>query len=530
MSSNIDVLIVGAGPVGLFCAHELIRHGLTCRIIDKKESLSEHSKALGIHIRTLDLLEDCGLLNDVLKQGHKINGILFKSRGKTLINASFADIIANRHYLIDLPQNKTEAILYQSIRDKGVDVEWNTELTHVTQSPGEITATIKKPNNKIELFSTSWLIACDGAHSTVRHQVDAEFKGSAYKQGWWLADLLVNWQVPEDHMSVFINNKGPLACFPMGNKRYRLVMTAPKDSMGDPSLEDIDREFKQRSSDAATLSDPYWLCQFSIHHRQIDHYRYDRIFFAGDAAHIHSPMGGQGLNTGIQDVYNLAWKLALVEKRKAKPKLLDSYHDERFAVGHDVLKKTDIMTRMMLLTNPLLIAIRNRYLSIMSSFNIVKNFMARDIAELAISYAKSPIVHQSGRIKHLKIGEYLPTFELLDPVTRQQHNSLAITQGILHHVFIFSGFKNKQYAELIKTANTLAEKYPDSLKVHLITPELVDSKNEKITFWLDDKKEAHHFLRLNKPALFLVRPDKYVGFIQKPIDEQRFMKELYLSC
>lgn len=527
-SKNVDVLIVGAGPVGLFCANELIRHGLTCRIIDKKKTTSEHSKALGLHIRTLDVFEDTGLLHEVLEQGHRVDGVLFKSAGKTLINATFAKLEANRHFLIDLPQNKTEAILYKSLQNKGLDVEWETELTQLNQSPSEITATLKKPNNKIELFHANWLIACDGAHSTTRHQVDAQFKGSSYKQGWWLADLLVDWQVPDNRMAMYINDHGPLACFPMGNKRYRLVMTAPQNNNATPSLDDINYAFTQRSSDPAHLSDPYWLSGFSIHHRQIQHYRYDRVFFAGDAAHIHSPMGGQGLNTGIQDIYNLAWKLALVEQRKAKAELLDSYHAERFPVGHEVLKKTDRMTRIILLKNPLLVALRNKLISFIASFDRVKNFMAKDLAELAICYAKSPIVYQSGCTKKLKAGSYLPSFQLFDSITQEEKSSIDITQGTVHHLFIFCGLKNKKYAELVQLANSLAKSYPHSIKVHLIQEKQSTDNNKLITHWEDKALNAHKKLGLNKPSLILVRPDKYIGIVQKPINEKKLLKHMYL--
>lgn len=529
MSQNIiDVLIVGAGPVGLFCANELTRHGLTCRIIDKKTNLSQQSKALGIHIRTLDVLEDCGLIDEILKQGHQVDGVLFKSRGKILVNATFAEIEASRHFLIDLPQNKTEAILNKSLQDKSLQVEWETELTHLIQTPDEITATIKKPNNKIELLSTNWLIACDGAHSTVRHQLNAEFKGAEYKQAWWLADLLIDWQVPDNRMAIYISDKGPLACFPMGNKRYRLVMTAPQNSTSTPSLEDINHVFKQRSSDPATLSDPIWLTQFSIHHRQIQQYRYDRVFFAGDAAHIHSPMGGQGLNTGLQDAYNLAWKLALVEKRKAKPELLNSYHAERFPVGHGILKKTDKMTRAMLLTSPFLITVRNAFIGFMASFNCVKNFMAKDLAELSISYAKSPVVHQSGHIRHITAGDYFPVFYLMDPSTQTKINSTAVVQGTLHHLFIFVGLNDKKMPQLITLASSLAKKYSQSIEIHLVLNNKSDKRDEKITFWTDEQQQVHKYFGFKKPGLLLVRPDKYIGMIQKPVNEKKLIEQLYL--
>lgn len=525
--NNIDVLIVGAGPVGLFCANELTRHGLTCRIIDKKVNLSKHSKALGIHIRTLDVLEDCGLIKEVEQQGHQVEGVLFKSQGKTLVNATFAGVEASRHFLIDLPQNQTEAIFNQGLQEKGIEVEWESELTHLVQSPNEITATLKKPNNKVELLNANWLIACDGAHSTVRHQVGAEFKGSAYKQAWWLADLLVDWKVPDNRMAIFISKNGPLACFPMGNKRYRLVMTANQDSVTDPSLEDIKNEFKRRSSDQATLSNPIWLSQFSIHHRQIQQYRYDRVFFAGDAAHIHSPMGGQGLNTGIQDVYNLIWKLALVAKRKAKPELLDSYHAERFPVGHGVLKKTDVMTRMILLTNPLAISARNAFIGFITSFKSVKNTLAKDIAELAISYAKSPVVFQSGGTKKIKAGDFFPDFQLIDSATQKPMMTNTITQGTHHHLFLFSGIKPKNNTDLISLAEALAEQYQHTIKVHLILANKPEHIHWNTQTWLDNQ-DIHQRFGIKKPTLIVVRPDKYIGLLKNPINKKTSIDEMYL--
>ncbi len=526
--NNVDVLIVGAGPVGLFCANELNRHGLTCRIIDKKSHISEKSKALGIHIRTLDVLQDTGFIKEILMQGHPVEGVVFNSNGTILVTITFADIEANRHFLIDLPQDKTEAILYQSLGQKGINVEWETELTDVTQSPTEITATIKKSNNKIELFNANWLIACDGAHSTVRHKLNAEFKGDKYQKAWWLADLLIDWDVSDKHMSLYINNRGPLACFPMGDKRYRLVMTAPEGSTADPTLDDIVQEFKQRSSDAAILTNPIWLSQFTIHHRQIQQYRYDRIFFAGDAAHIHSPMGGQGLNTGIQDIYNLVWKLALVEKGKAKPELLNSYHEERFPVGHAVLKKTDKMTRLILLTNPLLIRLRNSFIRLLFNLRTVRNFIIRDTAELSISYAKSSIVHHSGSARHLIPGEYLPTFELMNPLTNRLASSTVITQGTEHHLFLFAGMNNKKIAELVRIANSIANKFPSSIKVHLILINKSDLTNTISNQWIDEHLQIHKQFDLTKPTLLLVRPDKYIGFLQKPVNEQNLIEQLYL--
>lgn len=526
--NNIDVLIVGAGPVGLFCANEVIRHGLTCRIIDKKKTISDKSKALGIHIRTLDVLEDCGLIDEFLKQGQRVIGAILKSKGKTLLQANFEGVTADRHYLIDLPQNKTEAILYQSLQNKSVQVEWNSELFHLSQSANEVSALIKKQDDSTETITANWLIACDGSHSTVRHEVHADFKGSSYQQGWWLADLLIDWKVSDNHMAIYLSDKGPLACFPMGNKRYRIVMTAPQGSTGDPALTDIEQEFKKRSSDPAQFSHPVWLTQFSIHHRQIQQYRYGRIFVAGDAAHIHSPMGGQGLNTGMQDIYNLVWKLALVQKEKSNVDLLNSYHAERFPVGQAVLKKTDIMTRMILLKNPLAISLRNAFIQCVTSFKTIKNIMVNDIAELNISYAKSPIVHQSGSFKQLKAGKYIPDFQLTDSETGQKVQRNAIIDGTLHHLFLFNNHSMENIQDLMHQANALAEQHATTLQVHLVFLNKPDSSSPQIKIWIDEDQQVHKQFGIMNPTLVLIRPDKYIGILQQPMNLNEFQERFYL--
>ncbi len=434
-ATNIDVLVVGAGPVGLFCAHELTRHGLSCRIIDKKSTISDKSKALGIHVRTLTMLEDCGLLPEFLNQGHLVDELIFKTKKETVIHAFLPELShEERLYLLDLPQSQTEAILYQRIQKMGVEVEWNTELTQLTQSSHEVTSTIHKPNNKIELLNSTWLIACDGAHSTVRQQVGARFSGAAYERSWWLADVFVDWPLSGNAMRVYIDKKGILACFAMDNKRYRLVNTAPQKLAGDPSLEQIQQVFNERCCDSAPLRDPVWINQFSIHHRQIDHYRDNRVFFAGDAAHIHSPIGGQGLNTGMQDIYNLVWKLALVEKRLAKPMLIDSYHNERYPVGQEVLRKTNLFTRLLLLQNPLLIALRNRMMKLMGSFKAIQYKIISNLAGLAISYKKSTILCQKGCVKNLKAGTFVPLFKLTDAKTQTINDSRTLIQDTAHHL------------------------------------------------------------------------------------------------
>ncbi|KTC87339.1 FAD-dependent oxidoreductase [Legionella drozanskii] len=527
MSENLlDVLVVGAGPVGLFCANELSRHGLRCRIVDKKSEISSQSKALAIHIRSLDLLEDCGFLDEILSQGLKVEGVMIKSQGKELINASFADLEGNRHFFIDLPQNKTEQIFCNGLLSKGLEVEWNTELTGIEQTTNNVVASLQRANGSQEKIHASWVIACDGSHSTLRQLLYAKFLGSSYKQTFWLADIHINWDFPEHKILVYMSDKGPLACFPMGEQRYRLVMTAPeKITHQQPTMEDIKELFNLRSTDKATLSDAIWISPFGIDHRQIEKYRYGRVFFAGDAAHVHSPMGGQGMNTGMQDIYNLAWKLALVHKGFAPEKLLDSYQSERRPIAKNVLKKTGVMTQMLLLSNPILIRLRNKFLQAMVSLKPVRRIILKDLAELDISYDNSPIVKVLGKKTRFKVGEFLNDFSLTDTQGKKKQFH-QITQGTQHHLFLFTGLANSQLSTLLDTALGIGQQYQGLIQTHLVLLNPTNDAFQSHLVWIDTDQSIHKKFGILQPTAVLIRPDKYLGITQTPVNQEELLRHL----
>lgn len=508
----IDVLVVGAGPVGLFCANELTRHGINCRIIDKKKALTEHSKAIALHIRTLELLEDCDFIHDILDEGHKIYGALFKSNDTLLSEINFTNLSSNYDFLINLPQNQTEHIFYQKLVEKQIPVEWQSELIAFKEGTPVI-AYVKNPDDQIEEIQAQWIIACDGAHSTLRELCHANFVGSDDEQSWWLADLMIDWEVPQNKMIFYVSPHGPLACFPLGENRYRLVMAAPDEP---PNFEGIFNIFNDRSSDQAKLSEPTWMTKFSIHYKQIEHYQYKHVFFCGDAAHIHSPMGGQGLNTGIQDVYNLVWKLSLVLKGLAKPSLLASYHAERYPIAKAVLKKTDMMTKMVSIKNKSLIHLRNKLISALSSHDLITAPMAKDLAELNISYAKSPIVKMEGKTR-FKLGEYLPSVILKSFKARHTVLLEKLCQGTLHHVFLLLRAKQMSSA-LDKELVELEKKYHALFKLHLIVLDSLQVHSTLESIWLDENFMIQNRFDITDSACVVVRPDKYIGYIVAPFN------------
>jgi len=519
----LDVLVVGAGPVGLFCANELNRHGLTYKIIDKKEGISEHSKALGLHIRTLDVLEDCGFIEKFLERGLKVESALLKSNGKELAEIDFKDLDTKRKYLIDLPQSETERILYDALEEKHNSVHWQVELLTVNQQIDRVMASVKNPDGSMARIEARWIIACDGSHSTLRHLMNADFHGSKYQQHWWLADLHIDWPIPENKMIINISHHGPLACFPMGNKRYRVVLTAPTNDAKDPSFEDIVKEFNLRTSDHGVLSDPIWLSAFAIHHRQLQHYRFDRIFFAGDAAHIHSPLGGQGLNTGIQDIYNLVWKIALVQKGQSHVDLLNSYNDERHPVGKDVISKTNMMTKMILIKNDILINMRNFSFKFLANISSIKNAIAYELAELKISYAKSFIVHHFGEKIKFNAGEFIPDFNLRPVHGDRECSMLEITEGTKHHLFFFIGKENVSPTKVQELAHTLGKQYEKVMVVHLIMTDNVMDSGGIVHRWIDVSHNVHNKYSINKTSVLLIRPDKYIGLTQTPLNNDELL-------
>ncbi len=509
MNNEFDVLVVGAGPVGLFAANELIRHGLSCHIIDKKNTLSEHSKAAAIHIRSLRMLDDSGFLAEVLQQGHKIVGMTFKAKGEIIMQGDFANVDAMLHYLIDLPQNKTEKIFYDGLRYKGQDVSWLTELTQIEQTEDSVIATVKNGETESQL-KAKWLLACDGSHSTIRHLLNLNFVGAEYKEHWWLADVDLAWENPSDRMIAYLNEKGPSIFFPLGPKRYRIVTRVDEGEPENPSLEEFQSHVASRISDTFKISNPDWLTGFNIHHRQIEQYHHGRIFLAGDAAHIHSPMGGQGLNTGMQDVYNLAWKLAYVQHKKMPADILESYHIERHAVGKNVVHDSDRLTKMVNLNNPAAQFVRNHMMKLITSIPHLRNNMTSKMAELDISYKNSPIVKQQGNCESFSAGRLLPNIYL----TKKHFPEYIFdfVRGTKFHLFIFAGLNYTNVDDIVTCATQVRDNYHHVIDTHLVLTSNISSLNWTGSIFYDFDHRAHQHINALKNCLFLIRPDKYITY------------------
>ena len=353
-----DVLVVGAGPVGLTMAAELARHGVRCRIVDRLATPSPYCRAIGVTPRTLEVWDDMGIARDMIDAGLWIEGLRSITQGHPPGDAVH-DLSDLPYAQLGLPQYETERLLARHLDGFGVGVERRTSLQALAQDAEGVAVTLARADGGTERASFRYVVGCDGAHSAVRHALGIAFEGEAFPMMFMLGDVHVDWDLPRGMAlrALRLVEDGPPDMFiaiPLPEAgRYRVSMLAP-DTPGSNGGSDHGIQSEVRGPDLAEiqavardlvpgnprLSDLRWSSMFRISMRLAARYRQGRVFIAGDAAHIHPPTGGQGMNTGIQDAYNLAWKLALVLKKKAPDTLLDSYEAERRPVGAEVVART----------------------------------------------------------------------------------------------------------------------------------------------------------------------------------------------
>ena len=413
MTDNPKVLISGAGPVGLTLANELVRHGISVRIVDKSAGRTDKSKALVMWSRTLELFDDAGYAKDFMSSGMQAHGAQISTGSQVVARVSF-DLIDSRFaYALMIAQSETERVLEERLAASGVAVERGVALAGFADKGSAVEAQLTRANGETEKVEADWLVGCDGAHSTVRHGLGFAFEGSTLQSHWALADGHITGLAPADHLHIFWHRDGILAFFPIVGDRWRVIANLGPARDGethpDPTLEEINALMARRGSPGIAMSDPVWLAAFRINERKVRDYSKGRVFLAGDAAHIHSPAGGQGMNTGMQDAFNLAWKLALVIEGAARPALLDSYSPERTAVGDRVLRNAGRLTEAAMLRNPLLQDLRNTVVRFAAGFPQVQHKMAGQLGETDIGYPDSPLTAKNGHVANgPKAGERWP--------------------------------------------------------------------------------------------------------------------------
>jgi 2-polyprenyl-6-methoxyphenol hydroxylase-like FAD-dependent oxidoreductase len=543
-SHTASVLVVGAGPVGLALACELARHGTSCRIVDQNDARSTTSKALGVQSRTLEVLYDLGIVDRALAAGRRIHGVNAYADGQRIVHVDLDDMDAPYPFALSLPQSDTERILEERLGELGVAVERGKKLTHLVQDDEGVTATLAPGD---EAVRTRWLVGCDGAHSAVRRCLGLSFEGAKYDESFALGDVHIDCALPDDETHAFLSSDGVFVMLPLpGEHLWRVVVDRVA---GDPTLESLQELAKKRGATNVRLRDPGWLSGFSIHRRMVPSFRQGRVFLAGDAAHIHSPVGGQGMNTGIQDAYNLAWKLALVDAGAGRDTLLASYDVERRPIAASTLQGTDLATRVVTIRNPIARELRNLLAAHLSSIEIVQQRIMRNAAELTLNYRKSPLVGEDrialGKSHVVRdpskeiptMGDWLdfgaaprPGDRAPDVELPERRRLFELLRGPHHTLLLFDGAAEtpEGYKNLAGIARRVEARAKGHVKTHVVVPR---AERPKALDWdgsvvLDVAGAFHNRYGAASECLYLVRPDGYVGYRGQPADEENLLRYL----
>ena len=417
--SETDVLIVGAGPTGLCLASELVDQNVTVRIVDRKPGITDLSKALAVQARTLELFDRIGLAGEAVASGHAALGLDLTIRGRTIQAIELGDIGQGESpypYVLILPQSETERLLETRVRNAGQAIEWRTEFQALTQDASGVTATLVRGGIK-ETVRARYVVGADGASSLVREGAGIAFRGGTYERNFYLADVAMEGPLDHARIHLVLSRGRFLACFPMpGQRRFRVLGFVPRALESEDSLNfDQVRAIIEGNVELdLRLTDCRWVSTFRLHHRMAARFAVGRVFLCGDAAHIHSPAGGQGMNTGIQDAINLAWKLGLVLRDGVHPRLLDTYGLERIPFARRLLRLTDrgfrVMTGRGRLFDVFRLHVLPRVLPVLARSTRLRRFAFRTVSQIGIQYRDSPLSRDVLRPKSgcVRAGERLP--------------------------------------------------------------------------------------------------------------------------
>ncbi|MEV5374545.1 FAD-dependent oxidoreductase [Streptomyces nondiastaticus] len=390
-----EVLVVGAGPVGLTCAHELARRGVRVRVVDAATGPATTSRALATHARTLEVYDQMGVLDDILPRGRRVEHFTLHQNGRRLVrfDTDYSRLPTRFPFTLMIDQSLTEEALRTAAARHGVTVEWGVRLEDFEDRGGEVGAVLRHPDGRSEAITADWLVGCDGGHSTVRKRLGLKLVGES-SETWLIADAVVDCGLPQDSIHWLRTSSGTVMMIPFPDEgKWRLLDTAESGYESDDALaRRFARKIEEGSGQPVRVRPPSWVSVFTIQQRMIPAMRSGRCFVAGDAAHVHSPASGQGLNTGVQDAVNLAWKLADVIRGRAGEELLDTYGRERVPVGAALLESTRMATVLIQLRNRWAAAALRAVFTVVRSLPPLKSKIQRKImggmSALDISYAE----------------------------------------------------------------------------------------------------------------------------------------------
>ncbi|HEY1611074.1 MAG TPA: FAD-dependent monooxygenase [Paraburkholderia sp.] len=534
------VLIVGAGPTGLAAAMSLARAQIPVRLIDRSPQPARHSRAIGIQARTLELFEQHRIIEPFLELGHRAHAANLYSNGHRRLRLDFDPLLTRYPYLLFIDQTLTEQLMTGHLETLGVEIERSVELVDFVPGADGVNAQLRMADGRFETLRASYLIAADGAHSTVRHQLDMKFEGETLEQSFLLADVDATTPWPDDEFHIFASSEGLVGLFPFGKGRFRLIAdhkamaaTAPEGATPLPTLDECREIVQRRVHHPVSLSDMSWSSYFHINSRMVRQLRKERVFFVGDAAHVHSPAGAQGMNTGIQEAFNLGWKLARVIDGGAPDRLLDTYHLERYPIERIVLRQTSFMTQLVEAEHGPMRLLRERVMPVLVALGPLRDAARQAVSELSIQYRRSPLTLERVLDGGPRAGERAP-----DALLRVIDGPLGKAPGKgrlfdLHDpasfsLFLFvedggadetNGAAEDETAsaadELARFAAAVEQRLPRALRVWRVSA-LPEDDVPLAGGGAQSLDEAYGRTR---PVFYLVRPDGYICARGRPASD-----------
>jgi 2-polyprenyl-6-methoxyphenol hydroxylase-like FAD-dependent oxidoreductase len=392
--SNVSVVIVGAGPTGVMLAIELTRRGIEVRVLDKQSARPAETRAIGIHARTLEVFHQLGLAEEFLALSHRVDGMTMHTRARRRTHVNFGKLDSPYPFVLMLGQDQTQRILDQRLEREGIAIERGVEVLGLVQS-GDGVDLITEGNGESgeQTLAADWVVGCDGAHSIVRRQLGLRFAGDDYGQDWLMSEVNIDPPIARDRFHVFSCADTPMVAFPLPAERWRLFLPQVPNRAGErkaPDMNEIERLATTRGPAGMKLTDPTLLAAFRCHRRSSNLMRNGRVLIAGDAAHIHSPAGGQGMNTGLHDAFNLGWKLALVARGQSSPGLLDTYQDERLPIAAGVLGFTHDLVRIFTISAPHKRWLRDQLLPIVMAVPAAQRRYTRRLSQISAHLSRRP--------------------------------------------------------------------------------------------------------------------------------------------
>jgi 2-polyprenyl-6-methoxyphenol hydroxylase-like FAD-dependent oxidoreductase len=513
-SSRRDALVIGAGPVGLMLACELRRHGATCRVVDRAAGPTDKSKAVILHARTIEHLDQLALDERFVERGTALHGVSFFQGGRRLAQLRFDRIDSRHPFVLDIPQSTTEELLGDHLRMLGGEVERGVELVALEREADGVVGILRHADGRLERSRARYLCGCDGSHSKVRELTGVGFAGRPYDAEWMLADVRIEGPpLARDEATIYVEPRHFLAILPLPDERWRLIAVRRVGPGGAPTLEEFEALLRHHAGAPVRLFDPAWIAPFRIGHRHATHIRDGRAFLCGDAAHIHSQVSGQGMNTGLQDAINLGWKLALVCRGAARTELLDTYEFERLPVIKSILFGTDLATRAVTVRHAAGQHAVNALARLLLGLGPVRDYLVRNITETEINYRGGGYVSSFQVERIPRPGDHAPPAPHLETVPEGRPVRLYdLIRHTGHTALVLQGEREPSppVAEVAALAQALHAGFGD--EVRPLAVGLEDGWSPDLPLVRDRGGEMHRAYGAEPASVYLIRPDGYLAF------------------